>query len=64
MQIGKRIRDVRQKAGWTQAEAARRAGMSQAQWARYEADGRSPTVGTLARIARAVNVSIGELLGE
>jgi transcriptional regulator with XRE-family HTH domain len=50
------IRELRRKAGLTQAELARVAGTSQPTIAAYEGGRKSPTLQTLSRIARAVGL--------
>lgn len=51
---GALLAKVRQEAGLTQAELARRARTSQAMVARYETGAASPTVRTLGRLLRAM----------
>ena len=50
------VRELRRKAGLTQAELARAAGTSQPTIAAYETARKSPTLQTLSRIARAVGL--------
>ncbi|MCH7507287.1 MAG: helix-turn-helix transcriptional regulator [Proteobacteria bacterium] len=50
------IRDLRRKAGLTQAKLARIAGTSQPTIAAYETGRKSPTLQTLSRIARTVDL--------
>ena len=50
------IRDLRRKAGLTQAALARMAGTSQPTIAAYETGRKSPTLKTLSHIARAVGL--------
>lgn len=50
------IRDLRRKAGLTQAKLARIAGTSQPTIAAYETGRKSPTLQTLSRIARTVGL--------
>lgn len=50
------IRCLREKAALTQAGLARAGGTSQPTIAAYEGDRKSPTVGTLQRLARAVGL--------
>jgi transcriptional regulator with XRE-family HTH domain len=59
-----RIRQLRLQAGLTLQQAADKAGLTNRQkWARLEAGGvPDPQISTLERIARALGVSVGELL--
>ncbi|HEY3356505.1 MAG TPA: type II toxin-antitoxin system HicB family antitoxin [Polyangia bacterium] len=51
------IRWARATAGLTQAELARRAGVTQQQVAKFERPG-NPTVGTIEKLARALGVTL------
>ncbi len=62
--LGNKIRKIREAAGLTQAEAAARAGFLQQVWAQYENAQVSPTVGRLKQIADALGVKPSELLEE
>jgi predicted transcriptional regulator len=53
-EIGTQVRELRQKAGLTQAELAALVGSSQAAIARLEAGGTEPKLSTLHEIARAL----------
>lgn len=53
------IRDVRTRAGLTQAQLASRAGTSQAAVARYESGDVSPVVSTLERLLAAAGYTLG-----
>ena len=50
------VKDLRERAGVTQAELARRAGTSQPTVAAYEAGRKSPTLRTLTRLAHSVGL--------
>jgi len=52
------IASLRQDAGLTQEELARRVGTSQPAIARLEAGGTSPSVATLERLARAADMDL------
>lgn len=54
---------ARRAAGLTQAQLARRAGVSQQQIAKLEHPDANPTVGTLARVARALGAELVVGLG-
>lgn len=64
MTIGQRIREARDRAGWTQREAAERAGIPQPCWSRYEAGHVEPRLPMLRRIAKAAGTTVAELIGE
>lgn len=59
--LGLQLARLREKRGWTQRQLAERAGMPQPAIARLEKAGRTPTVTTLWRLARALDCTI--LLG-
>ena len=50
--------NLRDRAGLTQAELARRMGTTQSSIARIESGGSLPTVEMLARLARAMGISL------
>ena len=58
LNLGLLVYRLREERGWTQRELAERAGMPQSAVARYEKAGRTPSVTTLWRLARALNVSL------
>lgn len=51
---GKRLRRARAAAGLTQAELAKRLGVKQSHIARFEIDGRRPSLESAERIASAL----------
>jgi transcriptional regulator with XRE-family HTH domain len=59
--IGRNVRRVRERHGWTQAELARRSRMHRISVAQTEA-GRSVSLKTLEKLARALRVKPGRLL--
>lgn len=59
--IGKRIRYLRKKKGWSQEELAFRANLNRAYFGQLERGNKSATVETLEKIALALNVSMEEL---
>ena len=63
MTPGQLIESRRAELGWTQAEAAQRMGVTQAYWSALEADRKSPTIRTLARIAAALGCTVEDLVG-
>ncbi len=65
MNIGSRIKTARKIAGISQEELARRAGMSLKGMGDIERGGiEDPHYSSLSKIADALGMSIGELLGE
>lgn len=67
MTIGERIQQARKRAnngnGITQAELAKRLGVSASMIGQYETGVRNPKVYTMERIAYALGIPVGELLG-
>lgn len=62
--VGARLRDLRHRAGLSQAALARAAGISKAYLSELEGDaGRRPSADVLLRLADALGVTIGEVLG-
>jgi HTH-type transcriptional regulator, competence development regulator len=59
---GHRIREWRLRREMSQAEVARRAGITQASLSNYENGKRDMPLTTLIGVAAALNVSIGDLL--
>jgi transcriptional regulator with XRE-family HTH domain len=64
MDIGRRIRDVREDLGMPAAELARRVGVAPNTVWRYEAGEREPSMAMLEKIARALRTEPAELLRE
>lgn len=56
--LGRRVRELRQQRGWSQAELARAAGMTQSAVARCEAGGTVPTLPVLDRLADALDADL------
>ena len=57
-ELGNVVRDMRVTRGWSQAELATAAGMTQSSIARFEAGGTVPTLPVLGRIAEALDASL------
>jgi transcriptional regulator with XRE-family HTH domain len=57
-EIGRRVRELREEAGLSQAQLATRAGTSQAAIARLEAGGAEPRISTLDRIGAVFGVTL------
>src|SRR5215210_60384 len=64
MDIGRRIRDVREDLGMPAAELARRVGVAPNTVWRYESGEREPSMAMLEKIARALRTEPAELLRE
>jgi DNA-binding XRE family transcriptional regulator len=59
--IGKKVKEYRERKGLTQAELADKGGLQQSQISRLEAGEHSPSFKTLDKIAKALEVLIGDL---
>lgn len=59
--VGKRIKELREKAGLTQVQLAEKAGLPQSHVSRLENAEHSATNMTLEKISRALGVSVGEI---
>ncbi len=57
-----RLKALRQKRGLTQEVLARRMGLSRAYLARLEMGRHDPPLSTLAKLAKALKVSVAELV--
>jgi len=57
-ELGRTVRDLREQRGWTQAELARAAEMTQSAVARFEAGGTVPTLPVLDRLAQALDADL------
>lgn len=62
MKVGDIIRRRREARGVTQAALARRAGLSRMHMIRIERDEISPTLDTLEKVAKALRVTVRNLL--
>lgn len=60
--VAARIRELRTHRGLTQAELARRMGITEGNVSRLETGGRAPSLRTIARVAAALGVEPAELL--
>ena len=62
-EIGKTVRRLREKRGWTQEQLARKTGLNRVSIAYIEVGLRkAPTISTRKKLAKALGVSITELL--
>lgn len=57
-QIGSAVRAMREDRGWSQAELARKAGMTQSAIARLEAAGTMPTLPVVERVCAALDADV------
>lgn len=57
-ELGAAVRELRLAHGWSQAELASAAGMTQSAVARFEAGGTVPTLPVLGRIAQALDADL------
>lgn len=62
MSFGKNLARFRKEKGLTQQEMVKKSGVAISQIRRYEADKSSPTLDTITRLAKALGVSIDELV--
>lgn len=62
LQLGRRVRELRQDRGWTVEEAAERFGIEPAHVRRIEAGRTNPSLATLVSIARALSTELADLL--
>jgi ribosome-binding protein aMBF1 (putative translation factor) len=57
-ELGKTVRELRERQGWTQTRLAEAAGMTQPAVARFEAGGTVPTLPVLERLAHALGADL------
>lgn len=60
--VGEKIKARREALGWTQAEAAKKCGLSPGYWPQLEQGARMPTINRLADIARVMRCKLADLL--
>jgi transcriptional regulator with XRE-family HTH domain len=60
--FGKRLRALREDRGWSQEEFADRAGLHRTYVSAVERGVRNPTLSVLERLAKALGVSMAELV--
>ncbi|MFG1751281.1 helix-turn-helix domain-containing protein [Streptosporangium sandarakinum] len=56
--LGRTVRAMREKRGWSQSDLAREAGMTQPAVARFEVGGTVPTPPVIERLAHALGTEI------
>ncbi len=59
---GMRLKQIREKRGWTQERLAEKVGVSRVTIARIETANRKPSLELLERLAKALKVKPGKLL--
>lgn len=64
VQVGKRIRDLREDAGLSLQELAERSGYSSALLSQFENHMVSPPLGALIKLSRALGIEVGDFFGE
>lgn len=57
-ELGRAVRELRERLGWSQSQLAAAAGMTQSAVARFEAGGTTPTLPVLERLAAALGVRL------
>jgi ribosome-binding protein aMBF1 (putative translation factor) len=57
-ELGRSVRELRERRGWSQTQLANASGMTQSAVARFEAGGTVPTLAVLERLAEALDVSL------
>jgi ribosome-binding protein aMBF1 (putative translation factor) len=57
-ELGRAVREMRELRGWTQAQLAEAAAMTQPAVARFEAGGTVPTIPLLERLAHALEAEL------
>jgi ribosome-binding protein aMBF1 (putative translation factor) len=57
-ELGRAVRELRERKEWSQAHLAEAASMTQSAVARFEAGGTVPTLPVLERLARALDVEL------
>lgn len=57
-ELGRSVRELRERRGWSQTQLAKASGMTQSAVARFEAGGTVPTLIVLERLAAALDVSL------
>jgi transcriptional regulator with XRE-family HTH domain len=60
--FGERLRELRQKRGWTQVELAQRCDLPQARISELESGSRAPNLVTIVRLASSLECKLGALV--
>ena len=64
LNLGQKIKNLRQRQGLSLPQIAQKAGLSEPLWAQIEGEVVAPPVATLLKISRALNVNIGYFFQE
>ena len=64
IEIGKRIRELREERAINQVSLAKTAGISQSFFSDIERGRKSPTIRSLHKLAKALNISLQELISD
>jgi len=64
LEVGKRIRELREDTGLTLQELAQRTGYSSALLSQFENHMVSPPLGALIKLSRALDIDVGDFFGE
>lgn len=64
MEIGERIKKVREARGLSQKEVATMIKMDQSQYSKLEKDKTDPSVSTLAKVAKALGTQLSDLFAD
>lgn len=62
LRLAERVRELRRAKGWSQEELAHRAGMHRTFISQVERNIKNTTIESTERIARALEVKLGDLL--
>jgi ribosome-binding protein aMBF1 (putative translation factor) len=57
-ELGRSVRELRERHGWSQSQLAQAADMTQSAVARFETGGTVPTLPVLERLARALDAKL------
>jgi DNA-binding XRE family transcriptional regulator len=57
-ELGRAVRELRERRGWSQSQLGEAASMAQSAVAGFEAGGTTPTLPVLERLARALDVEL------
>lgn len=60
--LGEKLKEKRERLGWTQAEAAKRAGIAESTVNRIERGKRMPHIANLKKIVEALGLEMSEIL--
>lgn len=61
--INEKIKELREKNGWSQSELAEKSGISTSAISQFESGGRTPSAPILRKLATTLNTTIDYLLG-